>query len=205
MELHQLAAFLSASILITLAPGPDVLYLLATSIAGGKKSGAALSLGLCSGLVFHTFLVAVGVAALIQSSPFLFHLLKYLGAGYLLYLAWCSWITRNSLLSLTAATAEPPGRLYRRGLIMNIVNPKVLIFFLAFLPQFIDPVGASSTLQILLLGFLFGLQACLLFLGISVLSEAIRQKVLSQAGFPRHMAQLQTVILASISLALLCS
>ena len=81
MELHQLAAFLSASILITLAPGPDILYLLATSIAGGKKSGAALSLGLCSGLVFHTFLVAVGVAALIQSSPLLFQLLKYLGAG----------------------------------------------------------------------------------------------------------------------------
>ena len=205
MELHQLAAFLSASILITLAPGPDVLYLLATSIAFGKKSGAALSLGLCSGLVFHTFLVAVGVAALIQSSPLLFQLLKYLGAGYLLYLAWCSWIARNSQLALTTAAVEPPGKLYRRGLIMNMVNPKVLIFFLAFLPQFIDPAGASSTLQILLLGFLFGLQACLLFLGISVLSEAIRQKVLSRAGFSRHMAQLQTLILASISLALLCS
>ena len=205
MELHQLAAFLSASILITLAPGPDVLYLLATSLAFGKKSGAALSLGLCSGLVFHTFLVAVGVAALIQSSPLLFQLLKYLGAAYLLYLAWHSWIARNSQLALTTAAVEPPGSLYRRGLIMNMVNPKVLIFFLAFLPQFIDPTGADNTLQILLLGFLFGLQACLLFLAISVLSEAIRQKVLSQAGFPRRMAQLQTLILASISLALLCT
>ena len=205
MELTSFFAFLSASVLLTLAPGPDILYLLATSLSSGWRSGALLALGLCSGLIFHTLLVAGGVAAIIQASPFLFHLLKYAGAAYLLYLAYGSLRAGGSLPLAATAAVKPAGSLYRRGLIMNILNPKVLIFFLAFLPQFIDSRQDNVTGQILLLGFIFGLQAYGIFLALSFLSTFVRQKILTLPNFPRLMNRIQATTLLAISLLLLLS
>ena len=205
MELSQFFAFLSASIILTLAPGPDILYLLSTSLSSGWRSGAMLALGLCSGLIFHTFLVAGGVAAIIQASPFLFSLLKYAGAAYLLYLAYGSLNARGSLPLAASIAPNPRGSLYRRGLVMNILNPKVLIFFLAFLPQFIDSRRGDVTGQILLLGFIFGLQAYSIFLALSFLSKFVRQKILALPNFPRLMNRIQAATLLAISLLLLLS
>ena len=136
IPVDALLAFALASLLLALAPGPDNLFVLTESALSGPLAGFAVTLGLCTGLLLHTSAVALGVAAIFQVSALAFTLLKLVGAGYLLYLAWQAW--RAPAASLPTAAATPPalGRLYRRGIVMNVTNPKVSIFFLAFLPQF---------------------------------------------------------------------
>jgi threonine/homoserine/homoserine lactone efflux protein len=165
--------FFMASILLALTPGPDNLFVLAQAAQFGKSAGIAVTMGLCTGLLVHTAAVALGVAALFQASALAFAILKYVGAAYLLYLAW---------QSLRAGTdgggRQQDGRrgfagLYGRGIIMNVTNPKVSLFFLAFLPQFTDPTRGPLVPQILLLGFLFILSTILIFGGISLLAGGI--------------------------------
>ena len=132
MDSTTFAYFLTASILLTLAPGPDILYLLTKSLSDGAKSGIILACGLVSGIVFHTTLVMVGVAALIKSSATAMFLLKVFGAAYLLYLAFGAFKSAqaNKKISLTRADAKVAAKaLYKRGVLMNVLNPKVLLFF----------------------------------------------------------------------------
>ena len=163
MDTATLSYFLLASILLTLAPGPDIMYLLAKSLADGARSGAALAAGLASGIVFHTTLVILGVAALIQSSPVAFAALKYIGALYLLYLSFGALRDKSDLKLESAGISESRFALYRRGILMNVLNPKVLLFFLTFLPQFVPADAENVGRQIALLGFLFAVQAFLVF------------------------------------------
>jgi threonine/homoserine/homoserine lactone efflux protein len=154
IEFELLSTFVVASVLITLAPGPDNLYVLTQSAHHGRRAGMGILLGLCTGLMIHTAAVALGIATLVQNSPAALTLLKIAGAGYLLYLAWQAW-----QVSATGFSHQPPsalrfGRLYRRGLIMNLSNPKVSLFFLAFLPQFIQPDLAPIGQQVLVLGLM---------------------------------------------------
>ena len=127
MELTTLLYFLIASVLLTLAPGPDIMYLLAKSLADGTKAGISLALGLTTGLIFHTTLVIIGVAAIIQQSPLAFATLKYIGAAYLLYLAWGAFHAQGNLKLNAVNNSTSFFKLYRRGLIMNVLNPKVLL------------------------------------------------------------------------------
>ncbi|MBR2732698.1 MAG: LysE family translocator, partial [Selenomonadaceae bacterium] len=141
MDATTFMYFLTASILLTLAPGPDILYLLTKSLSDGARSGIILACGLVSGIVFHTLLVMLGVAALIKSSATALTLLKIFGAAYLLFLAAGAFKSARAAkkFSLTRAGAKiPSAALYKRGVLMNVLNPKVLLFFLAFLPQFVD-------------------------------------------------------------------
>ncbi len=176
--------FFMASILLALTPGPDNLFVLAQAAQHGKMAGIAVTIGLCTGLLVHTAAVALGVAALFQASALAFALLKYIGAAYLLYLAW------QSLRAGAVANGQPQTKgldftgLYGRGIIMNITNPKVSLFFLAFLPQFADPTRGPMVPQILLLGLLFILSTILIFGALSVLAGGIgarlRQSVKAQ-------------------------
>ena len=122
-ELTVLASFSLASILLILAPGPDNLYVIAQSARHGFKSGFIVTLGLCSGLLFHTLAVVLGVAVLIQESALAFTILKVLGAMYLLYLAWQMWRQQGETQSQTTAPKLNARRLYLRGVVMNISNP----------------------------------------------------------------------------------
>lgn len=173
LSFETILLFVSASTLLALAPGPDNLFVLAESMRRGARAGIMVTLGLMTGLIVHTTAVALGVAVIFQTSQLAFDLLKYIGAGYLLYLALLSFrATGRSRLSDTRE-ALTVGQLYRRGIIMNVTNPKVSIFFLAFLPQFTDPTRGSVTLQIFLLGFLFFLSALTVFGLISLLAGRI--------------------------------
>lgn len=162
-----------ASVLLALTPGPDNLFVLAQAVQRGKLAGIAVTIGLCTGLLVHTSAVAFGVAALFQASTLAFNALKLLGAAYLLYLAYLSF--RAGGESGGQANVEPLGfgRLYRRGIIMNVTNPKVSLFFLAFLPQFADPAFGPVMPQILLLGLLFIISTVVVFGGISLLAGEI--------------------------------
>lgn len=196
--------FLTASILLTLAPGPDILYLLTKSLADGAKSGIILACGLVSGIVFHTTLVMVGVAALIKSSATALLVLKIFGAAYLLFLAFGAFKAARAgkKLSLSKAGAKSSlSALYKRGILMNVLNPKVLLFFLAFLPQFVDLNGSS--LQILFLGVVFAAQALIIFSVIAIFAGRVRNLILRKKNIGQVLNFVEALVLALIAVGLI--
>lgn len=150
-----LLTFFAASVVLGLAPGPDNLFVLTQSAIGGRLAGLAVTLGLCTGLVVHTIAVALGIAALFQASTLAFVVLKLIGAGYLLVLAWQAFHASSQTISIRGRESPRMWRLYRRGIIMNVTNPKVSMFFLAFLPTFAEPARGSLTLQLFGFGGIF--------------------------------------------------
>jgi threonine/homoserine/homoserine lactone efflux protein len=171
LPIETLATFLTAAVVLALVPGPDNVFVLTQSAVQGKGAGLAVVMGLCTGLIGHSTAVALGVAAIFQTSALAFTVLKYIGAAYLVYLAWQMF--RAPVENIGEASGEIAtdyGKLYLRGIIMNVTNPKVSIFFLAFLPQFTDPERGSVTIQILLLGGVFIGATIIVFGGIAVLA-----------------------------------
>ena len=173
IPIESLVTFFAASVLLALAPGPDNIFVLTQSALHGKLAGLLVTLGLCTGLIVHTTAVAFGVAVIFQASALAFTALKLCGAGYLLYLAWGTWRATATKISANSGVALSLGKLYRRGIIMNVTNPKVSIFFLAFLPQFADPGRGSLTLQMVLLGGIFILATILIFGAIALLAGTL--------------------------------
>ncbi len=163
IPLDVLLIFVLASTAMTLSPGPDNIFVLTQSAMHGRRTGILITLGLCTGLFVHIAAVALGVAALFKTSPWTFTVLKICGALYLLYLAWGAFRAGASRISSNETAPDRAAALYGRGIIMNITNPKVAIFFLAFLPQFADPARGSVPLQIAILGLVFLLIALITF------------------------------------------
>lgn len=157
------ALFLATSLAITFAPGPDNLQVLARGISQGRAAGLVAALGFAAGVTFHTTLAALGIAALLRSSHVAFEILKLAGAAYLV------WIGVKALRSQGLATAadrprQPLSTIFRQSVLGNMMNPKVTLFFVVFLPQFVDPNGSQGvTLQMLELGLLFMLQTVVVF------------------------------------------
>ena len=171
----ELIPFLTASILLTLSPGPDIIYVLVQGMTNGKKHGIITTLGLVSGIIIHTSLVAFGVSAIIKQSETLFLLIKVLGAAYLFYLAW--QVVRSepkiSIRGEVSGNKRELFSLFKKGFLMNVLNPKVAIFFLAFFPGFLwDPEG-NTIYQFYILGFLFMLQAFLIFSAVAIMAGKI--------------------------------
>lgn len=195
-------AFFLASVLLGLSPGPDNIFVLTQSTLHGRGAGLMVTLGLCTGLVVHSLAVAFGAAALFQSSELAFSALKLVGAGYLLYLAWGA--LRAPPASLSSDAVSLPGRLalYRRGIIMNITNPKVSIFFLAFLPQFADPARGPVALQIMLLGGLFILATLLVFGAVAVAAGQLRGWLLKSQRVQLWINRLAAAVFVGLALRL---
>lgn len=163
LSAETISAFFIASTLLAIAPGPDNLFVLTQSALHGRLSGVMVILGLCTGLLVHTGAVAFGVAVIFQVSTLAFNMLKLAGAGYLIYLAWHAFRFTPERISMNAGQKSRLGALYRRGIIMNITNPKVSLFFLAFLPQFADQERGPISLQMILLGVIFICATILVF------------------------------------------
>jgi threonine/homoserine/homoserine lactone efflux protein len=175
LSIETLITFFTASILLGLAPGPDNIFVLTQSALRGKGAGLIVMLGLCSGLIVHTIAVALGVAIIFQTSAIAFSALKFIGAGYLFYLAWQALRASAEKIEGEPDVIVNYWKLYCRGIIMNITNPKVSIFFLAFLPQFADPTRGPVAFQLLLLGGLFIIATILVFGGIALLAGTLGQ------------------------------
>ncbi|MBQ6131111.1 MAG: LysE family translocator [Selenomonadaceae bacterium] len=207
MESSTFLYFLTASILLTLAPGPDILYLLTKSLADGAKAGITLAGGLVSGIVFHTTLVMVGVAALIKSSATAMLLLKIFGAAYLLFLAFGALKSARAKKQLGIRNAKSeikkPLALYKRGVLMNVLNPKVLLFFLAFLPQFVDLSSDGASLTILFLGFVFAAQAFIIFSCVALFAGRVRNLLLRKKNLGQLLSLVEAIVLALIALTLI--
>ena len=167
------SAFFLASTLLAIAPGPDNVFVLTQSALHGKLSGLVVVFGLCTGLLVHTAAVAFGVAVIFQASTLAFTLLKIIGAGYLVYLAWQIIRATPEQIRMQSDQQKSLGTLYRRGIIMNVTNPKVSIFFLAFLPQFADPVRGPISLQMVALGGIFITATILVFGAIALIGGTL--------------------------------
>ena len=171
----ELIAFIAAAVLLTISPGPDIIYVLVQGMTNGKKHGIVTTLGLVSGIIIHTSLVAFGISAIINQSEMLFLLIKILGAGYLFYLAWQVYRSDPAIHVENTTTEQKKEltSLFKKGFLMNVLNPKVAIFFLAFFPGFLwDPEG-NTIHQFYILGFLFMLQAFLIFSAVAILAGKI--------------------------------
>lgn len=193
--------FLFASVVLALAPGPDNIFVLTKSIMYGKAAGIVVVFGLCTGLIFHSVAVALGVAVIFQNSAVAFNVLKGVGALYLVYLAYMSWKAPVSDLSQTDG-AHNYKSLYFRGIVMNITNPKVSIFFLAFLPQFADPARGPVSLQIVALGGLFMLSTVIVFGLVAVMAGSIGKFLKKSDKVQLYFNKFASVVFLSLAVKL---
>lgn len=204
LPLETLIAFFTTSVLLAIIPGPDNIFVLTQSIFQGKKSGLIIMLGLCTGLIFHTLAVTLGVAVVFQTSIFAFTILKIIGAMYLLYLAWQIFKAGNQKIDTKNNNANIDyKKLYYRGIIMNITNPKVSIFFLAFLPQFTNPNLGSIPLQMLLLGILFLIAALLVFSLIALYSAKLGKIINKSDKSQKILNKLVSLVFVALAIKLI--
>lgn len=202
IPVDSLATFFLASLLLGLAPGPDNIFVLTQAALRGGAAGLLITAGLCTGLALHTIAVAFGVAVIFQASTAAFTALKLVGAGYLLYLGWRAFRASAQKIPAGRKSKRGLGKLYRRGIIMNVTNPKVSIFFLAFLPQFADPARGSLTLQMLLLGGVFIVSTILVFGSIALLAGSIGQWLSRSTKTQVVMNRTAGVVLIALALKL---
>lgn len=157
MESSQLILFVVTSLFLISTPGPDMVLVMSRSIAIGQRAGVATAAGVSVGLLGHTVLASLGLGAILQTSAMLFTILKLVGAVYLVYLGVKSFRSPPSAMHLSEAKSLPVRTLFLQGAISNISNPKIAIFYFAFLPQFVSAESANSTAMLLLLGVVFDL------------------------------------------------
>ena len=176
LEPQQFLGFLAAAMLITVSPGPDNLMVLGIGISRGRKNGMAFGLGCALGCISHTILATLGISALIAASPIAFTSLKVAGGLYLIWLGIQALRSRGGAqVQQENALKDSAWRLFGKGLFANAINPKVVLFFLAFLPQFVIASHGGVALQTLQLGLIFTAQAAVLFGLLGYFSGAVGQ------------------------------
>jgi threonine/homoserine/homoserine lactone efflux protein len=201
-DFTSLLFFLGSSVLITLAPGPDIIFTITQGLSNGKKAGMTTALGLASGNLVHTTAAALGLSVLFKTSPVAFWILKIAGAIYLLYLAYLSIKHRNDAMNITGSTSKKDN-LFWRGFLMNIMNPKVALFFIAFLPRFVNPDYGKVMLQFILLGLIFAVQVVFVFGSAGYFAGTFGEMLRKHHGFHRYMNIISAVIFMGIAISLL--
>ncbi|MDC0239447.1 LysE family translocator [Candidatus Thioglobus sp.] len=201
LSTETIIAFVTASVILSLVPGPDNLFVMSHSALKGWRIGFYTTLGLCTGLIGHTVLVAIGVSVIFQTSAIAFNGLKVIGACYLLYLAWLS--VQNKELNLGGTDKNSTNRsYYLTGVIMNLTNPKVALFFLVFLPQFVNTSNDNVTIQIFLLGLLFILSALCVFTSIAYLASFLENFLKKSKTVNKNLNILAAIVYFTLAINL---
>ena len=194
MDPTILAAFITAGILLNLTPGIDMVFVIASSISGGIRTGMAAATGISLGVLTHITLATIGVAALIAAHPSLFNVIRWAGIAYLIWLAIQAWRATDSRLQQTGARSAT--RAIKRGWITNILNPKVALFILAFLPQFTTPGAGPIWQQILILGLIFVFNGTLVSYAAAIMSGALANRL---RRHQRLMNRISATLLAALA------
>lgn len=176
--------FLFAAFMLNIAPGPDMLYVIGRSVGQGRKAGIVSAIGIFVGCWAHILAAAFGIAALLRSSPVAFNIVRYAGAAYLVYLG-IKMLVQHSNLAQQQLKPDSLAAIFRQGVITNVLNPKVALFFLAFLPQFVDAHRGSIVWQILLLGLIFNVGGTLVNLGVAYAGGTLGELLRRNARFAR--------------------
>ncbi|MGB1747763.1 MAG: LysE family translocator [Pseudohongiellaceae bacterium] len=198
-----LLLFISASLALAVAPGPDNLFVLSQSALLGSRSGLLVTLGLCTGLLLHIAAATLGVAAIFQTSPLAFNLLKAVGAAYLVLLAVQAFRAGAAGLEAGSHSGAGARALYFRGIIMNVTNPKVALFFLAFLPQFTDGARGSVALQMLLLGSFFMVSTLLVFGAVACFAGFLGDRLQRSGALQKTLNRVAGAIFIGLAVRLL--
>lgn len=180
-----LALFMVATIMLNLTPGPDMLYVIANSVGGGRRAGVSAALGIGGGTIVHTCAAAIGLSALLMSSASLYDAVRYAGAAYLIYLGVRSFASRSAEAGAAGRRQTSPWAAFRQGVATNVLNPKVAIFFLAFLPQFVDPSRGSAGWQFILLGTMFNISGTTVNVVVALISGRVGESLRSRPAVAR--------------------
>ncbi len=206
MKYEILITFMGATAALAISPGPDNIYVLMQSITNGKKYGLATVAGLISGCLVHTTLLAFGVSVIIKENERLFFIIKLFGAIYLLFLAYEVYRSTGDIsFSEEGVPKKGLGQLFRQGFIMNVLNPKVTIFFLAFFPGFLFSNELNTVIQFYVLGLLFMFVSAIIFSLIAVLSGMISEYIRGNSKIGVYLKWMQIVVFVGIAVYLLLS
>ena len=206
MNYEILFSFIFATVALAFSPGPDNIYVLMQSITNGRKYGIATVCGLIFGCLFHTTLVAFGVSAIIKESHTLFFAIKTLGALYLLYLAYKVYKSDAKVsLGSAAVPKKSLGQLFKQGVIMNVLNPKVSIFFLAFFPAYLYSETISTVTQFYVLGLIFMATSFVVFALIAILAGFISDYLKQSKNIGLVLKWLQIVVFIGIAIFIFLS
>ena len=201
--IESLISFSIATLFLALSPGPDNLYVIAQSLANGTKSGIATTIGLVSGCIVHTTLLAFGVSAIISASETLFYGLKVIGAFYLLYLAYKVFKSDAHVDLKEKATKKSYLQLFKQGVIMNLVNPKILIFFLAFFPGFLWDESQNTVYQFYVLGILFMVISFIVFSSLANLAGSVSSMLNENKMVAISLKWIQIIVFVGIAVFIL--
>ena len=191
---------------LALSPGPDNIYVLMQSIVNGRKYGLATVAGLITGCLVHTSLVAFGVSAIIKESDRLYFIIKLLGALYLLFLAYRVYKSNGELsLGSDSIPKKSVSQLFKQGFVMNVLNPKVSMFFLAFFPGFLFSDAISSVIQFYILGILFMIVSLIIFSLIAIMAGSISNYITQNKSIGLYLKWLQIVVFIGISILIFTS
>lgn len=191
--------FALAGLLLNLTPGNDMLYVMARSSGSGIKAGIISALGIGAGCLVHVVAAMAGLSALLAQSALAFDIIKYLGAGYLVYLGIRSLVQKKNSMQVKGVRDELSfGKIFRQGALTNVLNPKVALFFLAFLPQFINPDKGNASLQILFMGSWFDLVGTLVNIMVAVVFGKLGAWLSSSPGFIRWQDRVTGIMLITL-------
>ncbi len=204
MDFEILASFVVATSILAISPGPDNIFVLTQSIVHGRTYGIATVLGLMTGCIIHTTLVAFGISAIITKSPLLFLGIKILGAIYLLYLAYKVFRSSPEIVMNTDnVEKKSTSELFKIGFLMNVLNPKVTIFFMALFPGFLFSDELSSVFQFYILGGLFILTSLIIFSSIAILGGKASEKIQESNLMKQSLKWLQIFVFVGIAVFIL--
>lgn len=201
IDTSALMLFLPASLLLIIAPGPDIIFLISQGVSRGRKAGTTTAMGLATGNLVHTLDAVLGISVIFRTSALAFQILKFAGAAYLLYLACKTLRERKKAIDLENTKQGNDNFLFGRGFLMNILNPKVALFFLAFLPQFASPELGPVWLQVLFLGVLFTFLVILVFGAVGLFAGTLGRWLKGQGGpkFNTYVSWTVAVVYASLA------
>jgi len=199
----SLGLYIVASLALIATPGQDMIYVITRSLAQGRFAGVCSAIGVCTGILVHTALAALGVGAILQASETLFVALKLAGAAYLVYLGVRMIFSRDTRSGIGAAGPKlSPGALIWQGVLSNVTNPKIVLFFFAFLPQFVDPASEHATRDLAFLGVLYALLALPIKAAVGIAAGSLSERVLRNPSAITWMNRVSGGVLVALGLRL---
>lgn len=204
-DLAYLLPFFAAALALNLTPGADMTYVMTRGVAQGRAAGLASALGIFGGSAIHTLLAAIGVSALLAASELGFQILKYAGAAYLLYLAVRSFLKREEPMDATTSRPDRLWRVFLEGVLVNLLNPKVALFILAFLPQFVQPEKGAVWAQIVFLGTCFNISGTIVNAGVATAAARLSQRLRRSVSLRQWMNRITGTILGALAVRLILS
>ncbi len=198
----NLLLFVTASLALIVVPGPDMIYVLTRGVSQGRPAGLVSAVGVCCGVLVHTAFAAVGISAILAQSAVAFSVVKYAGAAYLVYLGVRTILGREGFAAPERAERARLSVVFRQGVLSNLLNPKVALFFLAFLPQFVDPAAGAAALQMLGFGVAFTLMGLVVLSVVALSSGVLGERLRSSPSFASVLRWLTGSVLVALGLRL---